>query len=65
MVVNEQEHDVTKGWIRRFEGVLDRPINNPDERNGVHPKLHKARIAQARGLLDDLRQRAAEYEALH
>jgi hypothetical protein len=64
MIVNERQLKVTKGWIRKFEDTLGHLVNDPAEREGVHPLLYKARVDQVCGLLEDLRGEAAEYEAL-
>jgi hypothetical protein len=64
MIINERQLKVTKGWIRKFEESLEHLLNDPAEREEVHPLLYKARVDQARGLLEDLRKEKAEYEAL-
>jgi ribosome-binding protein aMBF1 (putative translation factor) len=64
MILNERQYNVTKGWIRKFQQLVNRLQNDPAERQGVHPLLYKARLEAAQSELEVLRDQAAEYEAL-
>jgi hypothetical protein len=64
MIVNERQYKVTKTWIRDFEAAVRLLENDASQREGIHPLLFKARLDASRGKLEDLRNEAAEYEAL-
>ena len=64
MIKNERQYKITKAQATRFSNALDSLRQRPDNDNGLHPLIAKAREYAVRSQLADLEGDLREYEAL-
>lgn len=62
MIANQQEYEITKKWVKKFERKLGAPLPEDDP---IDPRARKIERDAIASTLEELREELANYEAEH